>query len=254
MQERTTEAAKVTALCVMAHQVRGRHDDPCLVEGCTGCQKAEAARGTLCEWCYQRLLSHLEEAPDLVAHIRAQVVPSMGGEQGERVDASKEAPLPLRADAMEDTDDFYGRLVDWSAALAAEMGVKPPEVAVGLWDGADQCRGFRADTDPVAAYRLALSVTRWLSGRAESVAYLPSAAPFTTAVIELVRDYRKRYPMAPRPARRYRPHPCPVCHEAALYVHWPAEATGQVEVKCEVCHHVVEAEYEKIMKEQEHDD
>ncbi|TFD80860.1 hypothetical protein [Cryobacterium psychrophilum] len=211
---------------------------------------AQAAKGQLCEWCFKRLLSHLEEAPDLVAHIRAQVIPAMGGAQGERVDASKEAPLPLRADAMEDTDDLFGRLVDWAAALAAEMGVKPPEAAVGLWDGADQCRGFRAATGPVAAYRLALEVTKWLSGRAESIAYLPSAEAFTTAVIELVRTYRKRYPMAPRPPRRYQPKPCPVCNEAALFVHWPDNTAAGVEVKCEVCHHVVEADWEKIMKEQ----
>ena len=56
----------------------------------------------------------LLEAPTLVGYVRALMVPAMGGAQdGMPRAASKTPPLPLRADAIDDTDDVWSRLLYW---------------------------------------------------------------------------------------------------------------------------------------------
>ena len=186
-----------------------------------------------------RARRRLLEAPALVGYVRALMVPGLGGAQdGMPRAASKTAPLPLRADAVDDTDDIYARLTHWVHYWGRILGATPPSAVLVHWARDGEAAGFRAETTPAGAQALLQQVTLWLLVRHDPIAAHVDGPTYFDDVNGMLRDLWAKYPTAPRAARGVLDRACPVCDRFAFGAHWPddAEVDGFV-LACSFCGH-----------------
>lgn len=191
----------------------------------------------------------LEDLPELVAHIRTLVVPTLGGAgDGMPRAASKEPPLPMRADAADDADAIWRQLCEWVDYWSGVFDVKPPAAATAAWRNEDgDLLGFRPHLTPPGAGALTKYLVDWLLVRHEAIASKPSGELYYDDVADLQQvDHERetrssiwgKYPRAARRQRPVLPRPCPVCDHYAFGAEWPAGGRPEdVVLRCEVCGH-----------------
>jgi hypothetical protein len=232
----------VPLACIRDHAARGRHvADPCdLGDECTGCRPALAEVGVLCGSCAARVFWAVDEAPDVLAHLRAQIVPdSIVATDRERVSGSSSARLPLRVSPLEDADLLYATLASWCTDHARRLGLRPPGTVQVYFDADVDVRGIPAGWSPEQAFSLGRSVCGFLAKHHELIAHLPHAGIYHDDLVDLVGRLRSRYRLNQPTARRYRPRPCPLCGEVRVLVHWPTEPGQEIVVKCDYCWHQI---------------
>lgn len=190
-----------------------------------------------------RARRRLLEVAGLVAYVRTLVVPAMGGaSDGMPRAASKTAPLPLRADAVDDSDDAYARLLEWVSYWARELATEPPVAVQVKWRAKDEPDGFRAGTTPAGAGLLVKLVTTWLLTHQDRIVVHASAQAYLDDVADMVWKLRAKYPRAPRPERGVLERPCPVCDRFTFGASWPGEAAvDEFELVCSFCGHTEQA-------------
>ncbi|ROS62188.1 hypothetical protein EDF38_1291 [Frigoribacterium sp. PhB160] len=186
-----------------------------------------------------RARRRLLEAPALVGYVRALMVPGLGGAQdGMPRAASKTAPLPMRADAVDDTDDIFARLTYWVNYWSTAYKVAPPSAVLVHWARDGEAAGFRAETTPAGAQALLTQVTTWLLIRHDLIALHADGPVFFDDVNEMLRSLWAKYPTAPRAARGVLDRACPVCDRFAFGAHWPDDAdVDGFELSCSFCGH-----------------
>lgn len=86
---------------------------------CPGCVEPEPARdgALICDRCYRRLRFHLDEAPDVVTHLRTRADPMKSGWNfdREKVSSSRpELPAPVAAELLDASDDIMRTLREWA--------------------------------------------------------------------------------------------------------------------------------------------
>jgi hypothetical protein len=196
-----------------------------------------------------RTAEALRAAPDLVMHIRAQIVPGGGGaSDGMPRATSKEPPAPARLEPMDDADDVYAQLVLWVTYWAEELRLDPPSSTVIAWSNRREVQGFRAMTTPEGARTLTHLQSLWLNLHAEKIAAHDAGVTFQDNIVDVLSGLRGKYPTAPRPPRKVFPRQCPVCDEFAVGAEWFSEDTRDVEVKCAECGYEVPAKsYARIL-------
>lgn len=110
---------------------------------CWGCVPVEAMPGAVvCERCYRRLRKHIDEAPDLVAHLRSIADPTKAVVFDRiRVQSSRpDLPAPVAADLIDAADDIMRALRKW--ALRVQFGPFHPWRAQGLEAGIDAADAY----------------------------------------------------------------------------------------------------------------
>lgn len=72
----------------------------------------------------------LGEAPGLVAYVRTLITPA-GAQRSDGLPppASKEAPAPLRLDAVDESDAAYAQLLNWVAYWSETLHIAPSVTA-----------------------------------------------------------------------------------------------------------------------------
>jgi hypothetical protein len=208
-----------------------------------------ARYGHLCGPCYGRARNNLHQAPQLLAHIRGQVVPAMESARGPRVSGTKDAPIPLRADPLHDADDLYAQIVNWVVSFARETGTRPPAAAVAfLRQQADAVRLPSWARDGASAYTLAEDLVRWYEQHELTI--VTALHPLTVRswcddIGAIIGAYRSRYPQAEKRPRQAAARECPVCGEHTVRAEFYAAG---VQVECSHCGHVVpEAEHDRFV-------
>lgn len=117
--------------CIRGCTVRGEHFATCDRHGenykgddpCTGCAQVDARDGVLiCERCYRRLRRHLEDAADIVGHLRSIADPTKAAAFDRiRVQSSSiEIPAPVAADLIDASNDITTTLNAWANHVAGE--------------------------------------------------------------------------------------------------------------------------------------
>lgn len=111
--------------CIRGCTIRGEHFAACPDFGkedgeCRGCRpKAARDRALICEGCYRRLRRFLDDAPDLIGHIRSIADPT----KATRYDAAKIAstrpdiPAPVAPDLIDASEDIMRMLREWERTL-----------------------------------------------------------------------------------------------------------------------------------------
>lgn len=117
--------------CIRGCVVRDEHYAACAHSGpdytgrfpCRGCVVIEARDGVLlCERCYRRLRRHLEDAADIVGHLRSIADPTKAAAFDRiRVQSSSiEIPAPVAADLIDASNDITTTLNMWANHVAGE--------------------------------------------------------------------------------------------------------------------------------------
>lgn len=179
----------------------------------------------------------LEQTPDLIVHVLAQVVPG-GGAQGARVSGSKEIPLPLNAVALEDANGLYVGLIKWAIGHSRALKVQPPAIALG-WSRKEQNPdGLPSWATSEDAHGLMHSIVDWLNAYEDQIAQLTIASVYWDSVKEIVEPILKRYPTAP-PKRIFASRDCQLCGKSRTMIVDHNEQTDEVTVACTYCGYVV---------------
>lgn len=199
----------------------------------------------------------LNNASGLIAYTRSLAIPSLGVmSDGMPRATSKEAPLPFRADAIDDTDDAYARLIQWVTYWSEQLDVKPPATVVVVWKRDGQEQGFRAEATPAGAGQLVQILVTWLLIRWDAILADAGGRAFIDDVVEIFDALFGKYPRAPRKQRQVLPRPCPVCDHYAFGAEWQSADVADFILRCEHCGHeepAVEHLTEKRVRELVHD-
>ncbi|MEX1078898.1 MAG: hypothetical protein WED09_07305 [Homoserinimonas sp.] len=179
-----------------------------------------------------RTRKHLEQAPDLVAHMLTLVTPGGGG-GGDKVSGTRDISLPLNARALEDANSVYAQLVNWSISHARALGVKPPSIALG-WARRDRdCDGFPSWATIGDAAALTHDIADWLIIGADRIAALTVADDYYEDIRTIITPLYGRYPQAPR-RPSFASRECAVCGRKTVIVNFDDES-DDVAVACTFC-------------------
>lgn len=219
--------------CIRGCFVRGEHFAECSDYGttdgeCKGCVPSMARDGALvCNRCFYRVRRHLDDAPDLVAHLRSIADPTKA-KQFKLVmsSSSREGlPAPVDADLIDASTDIVATLRAWAESFA-------PVRAYRLTPGADAVEVF------TAAHEYAAVILEHHDAFANHVEY----ADLATALLQRhgrepewwsVADAMVRWPLIESP--HYAAEPCPECDLKMVWV-TPARRVGMREkYLCQSC-------------------
>lgn len=224
-------------------------------------EEQQAAIDRMLELKLKRLRARrlLEDAPDMVAHVLAQV-PRAGGVPGPHVSGGEKAPLPLNARALEDANSLYSQLANWAINHARALHVMPPASVLGWWRLDENCDGFPSWATRGDSAALLRAVTDWLVAADARIAGLSMAEEFWDDVREIMGPLYARYPRTvPRP--RFASRSCPLCDRKTIIVDFDDRDTlgypedlgyslAVVTVACTYCGHVIPtAGIEKYLEE-----
>lgn len=114
-------------------------------EGCAGCVPADAAdRMMVCTRCFRRIRRLLEDAPELVTHLRSKADPQKSTWNFDRLRSSAgrvDMPAPIAADLIDAPADIMRLLHDWAAAVDPALAGRRTQItstpAEQLFDAAD---------------------------------------------------------------------------------------------------------------------
>lgn len=189
-----------------------------------------------------RARRRLLEAPGIIGWVRAQVTPAMGGAQdGMPRAASKTAPLPLRADAVDDSDQAFARILDWVSYWAGLYEEQPPALIQTHWRVAGEAQGFRAGVTAEGASALVRTATTWLLARQDRILLHEAARVYLDDVADIVWQIHQRYPTAPRAPRGVLDRPCPICDHFNFGAQWVGADVDDFQLSCSHCGHTEEA-------------
>lgn len=183
-----------------------------------------------------RARHRLTEAPGLIAYIRTLVVPA-GAQRSDGLPrpASKEAPAPLRVDAVHESDSAYAQLLNWVSYWSDELHIAPPVTATYAWANGREVQGFRAGVTPEGAAALVLNVTIWLLTHQDKVERHQQAGAYFEDIASIVWELRQKFPRDGRGPRPVFPRPCPICGDAAIGVEWQSEQLQDFTLTCSYC-------------------
>ncbi|WP_184216976.1 hypothetical protein [Microbacterium marinum] len=220
------------------HAERGRHYSECVSYGtstdtsCKGCAPAKVQPGSaVCGPCWRRVRLLVDEAPDMVAHLRSKADPMKSGWNFDReiVSSSRvELPAPVASDLVDASDDIMRTLRGWALDLQFPGHPYSPS---GLEAGAESDEAYadaRACADVIlAAYAGAMSDpdrARMLSDAFRGEGRDPEARGWWT-----VGDALQKWRLDDQ--RRWAKSPCPICDLRMVRV-IPSRA-GRVRFVCE---------------------
>ena len=181
----------------------------------------------------ERFEQMLDQVPQLLETLRDGVNPLKAAGLSERVSGGGgEAPLPFRADPMDDCDDVWAALVEYVGEVAERLQELAPGATGASWGVQGNVRGIGAGVSGDQAYKAGFVLIAWLIDRAEKIRDL-RLVDSERHLFGMIRKLVKRYVDAPpieRPAhRRF----CSVCGERAVLTDWVLGDAG--EASCRVC-------------------
>lgn len=195
----------------------------------------EAIEERIQQW---RLIRALQEAPDLIAHVRGQAISG----RVDRGEVLREQTAPVLLSPLSDSDSVYAQLIDWVMNIAGQLRLAPPSLTVVAWNlfdpdnAKDDFRGFRAGTTAAAAHLLTGIQTLWLIGHRSQIETWSGYREFRDDVTDMLWSLRSRYPMEERTDRATHPRKCPLCDEPnSVTAHWWTDDTRDVLVQCGTC-------------------
>lgn len=211
-------------------------------------QNLPARHGNYCSRCWGRINQALIQAPELAQHILGNVVPSGGGQDSERIDSSKEAPLPFNDSAFADVNELYSMLVYWCGIWSDYLEQLRPAPAARAWRrDSGTVTGLPSGITPARAHHEVGRMTRWLRDRLDDILTLAAedVDEFDTAIRDVWR-MNARWPRIEK--ARYADMPCQVDDCGRRIAVFPPAYHGDVtRIVCDAGHFYPPEEYEHHM-------
>lgn len=180
----------------------------------------------------QRFEAHLDQVPVLIEFLRGHRVPLQAGSLNERVTGGGgEAPVPFRVDPVDDADDLWAALIEYTGEIASRLEQALPVTGSDVWATFRGTQGIPAHLGPAGARRASFTIVAWLIDHAPRIHPL-ELTDSEDHLFTLIRKLSARYvvPSVDRPAHR---RVCTVCGEQAVVVAWLLGGTGEAE--CTTC-------------------
>lgn len=194
-----------------------------------------ARHGRFCDRCYYRIENSLKIAGETVEHIVSLVGTTAAGTD-DRVDSSREAPLPFNTQAFNDANEIYSRLVHWCRHWSDLIHVRAPGPAARAWTRRDsRVAGLPHNITPADA-RYAVSImSQWLRIHSNDILELNVPTDDINYYSEDLGDIYRANARWPKEARPYYSKlPCP--DDGGRIAVYPPTAEGEDErIKCEKC-------------------
>lgn len=216
--------------------------------GCTGHDDVpyRATHGRYCARCWGRLDTALAQSGELVHHLLGNALTTPGA-GGERVDSSRDAPLPFNQAAFDDANELYSLLVYWTAVWAEHLQTGA-HTAAGWRSQSGKVVGLPAGTTPDDGAARAEGLARWLRNRLDPIlttTHTDDIDAFNDAISDVWR-MNARWPRIERPAYSAMPCPRDDC-KRRLAVYPPAFPGDARRIVCQGGHWYPEEEYEHLI-------
>lgn len=214
--------------------------------GRTG-EALEAKHGHFSEGFFRSTNAAIKLAPGVVKHVVSLLTANGGTE--DRVDGTREAPLPMSVQAFADVNEIYSLLVYWTRVFAAELHVQAPGPAVRAWRNMrGTIVGLPANVTPDGARYLVGIMTVWLDAHLEQICALdPEDVTGFRDGLKYVFQANARWPQEEK--ARYSDMPCPddKC-KGKIAVFPPKEFGDDETIVCQSCgRHFLPAQYEHLI-------
>jgi hypothetical protein len=194
---------------------------------------------------HNKIRQALHLAPEIVEHVVSLI--GSKGVAGERVDGSKDAPLPFNLQAFNDVNEVYQRLVYWSVFIAGKLGVQAPGPAVRAWRAYDgTVVGLPYAIAPAGARYVTGVMSKWLDLHLSEASACMLATDLDYFADELKDVFRvaARWPMADLP--KFGEFPCPD-DGGRIAIYPPNVFEAAVVFVCESCgKHLTESAYAHV--------
>ncbi|MBS0231766.1 MAG: hypothetical protein JSS52_11495 [Proteobacteria bacterium] len=180
----------------------------------------------------QRFEAHLDQVPVLIEFLRGHRVPLQAGSLNERVTGGGgEAPVPFRLDPVDDADDLWAALIEYTTEVGERLHMPLPHSGNEIWRANTIVQGIPAHLGANGARRAVFPIVAWLIDHAPRIHPL-ELTDSEDHLFTLIRNLSARYVVPPidRPAHR---RVCTVCGEQAVRVAWLLGGTGEAE--CGTC-------------------
>lgn len=211
----------------------------CIIKGTEGSDAPKpmgALHGNFCDREFYATRKALELAPLIVEHVLSLV--DSKGSDGERVDSSRTAPLPLNEQAFNDANNIYQRLVYWARVFATQMGVQAPGPAVHAWrDMKGNIVGLPHNISPGQGRYIVGVMATWLTLHLEAICALSAVDDveyFHNGAGQMRETFtvNARWPQEAKPY--YSKVPCPD-DKGKIAVYPPKNFGDDTMYKCERC-------------------
>lgn len=206
-----------------------------------------ATHGEYCSRCWGRLSTALSIAGELAQHLVGNAITSSSGD-GDRVDNSRDAPVPFNAAAFDDASELYAALVYWVTVWADALRTKLPNIAARAWrNDRGQVVGLPAGTTAENASGAVSNLAGWIRDRLDSILSLgrhDDVDAFTDTITDVWR-MNARWPRIERPSYSAMPCPREDCG-ARIAVYPPAHPGDDRRIVCTAGHWYPEEEYEHL--------
>ena len=206
-----------------------------------------ATHGHFSEKFFRTVYASLKIAPGIVKHVVSLITASGGSE--DRVDGTRDAPLPMSTQAFADVNEIYSLLVYWARVFANELHVQAPGPAVRSWRNMHgTIVGLPADITPDAARYDTGIMAGWLKIPLEQIVALdPEDVTMFHDGLKYIFQTDARWPQEAKP--RYSDMPCmlPECR-GKIAVYPPREFGDDERIVCQSCGlHYLPDQYEHLI-------
>ena len=199
---------------------------------CRGCVPRPARDGALiCERDYRALSRLLDDAPDIVGHLRSRADP-MKAAVYDRIMVSSsrpELPAPVAADLLDASDDIMRLLRAWALYVQFPgQGWRAAGLEAGI-DTADAYEDAHGCVEVILADLDRIVNTVEVVNLCDGVIVQHSGSPDVWTIADAI----ARYPLDDRP--RWATSPCPKCDILTVRVSPPRRRGGRTRYLCTTC-------------------
>jgi hypothetical protein len=207
----------------------------------------EAKHGNFSEKYFRTMTAALTIAPGVVKHVVSLINASGGTE--DRVDGTREAPLPMSTQAFADANEIYSLMVYWASVFAGQLHQNAPSPAERAWrNRRGTIVGLPADISIDSARFSTAVMATWLRLRLDTICALdPDDVQAFHDGLRYVFQTDARWPQEAK--ARYSDMPCPNdgC-KGKIAVYPPRDFGDDERIVCEGCgRHFLPEQYEHLI-------
>lgn len=197
---------------------------------CKGCAPVVARqRALVCERCYRRIRRHLEDAADVLGHLRSIADPTKAAVYDKVMVSSSrpELPAPVDAKVIDASNDIMRTMREWAMhvdpSLIGRRGLAAGAPADVAWDEANDCAQALLEVFDDLANR------KEIADLAEALMHHGGREPEWWSVA----DALGQWPLTDRPG--YAQRPCPNCDLKTVWVIPPRRKGDPARYRCRTC-------------------